>query len=210
MKNILLLSFLFLPLQIVNATLIDRGNGLVYDTDLNITWLSDANYAQTSGYDSDGLMNWNEAIEWADQLEYRGFNNWRLPTTTQPDSNCSFHNSYVDAGYNCTASEMGYLFYEELGGTQGSSISQQEYFTNIELGRYWSSTTVAPSDPNNSWFFDFSSGWQGGQLQSSYIFSAWAVHDGDIANVPAPSALFLMATGMLLIWKRNMNLSSHV
>ena len=29
-----------------------------YDTALNITWLADANYAKTSGYDADGLMNW--------------------------------------------------------------------------------------------------------------------------------------------------------
>jgi hypothetical protein len=28
-----------------NAKLIDRGNGLVYDDSLNITWLQNANYA---------------------------------------------------------------------------------------------------------------------------------------------------------------------
>jgi hypothetical protein len=38
------------------GTLIDRGGGLIYDTDLNVTWLADANYAQTSGYDADGFM----------------------------------------------------------------------------------------------------------------------------------------------------------
>jgi len=40
------------------ATLIDRGGGLIYDDVLNITWLQDANYAMTSGYDADGRMNW--------------------------------------------------------------------------------------------------------------------------------------------------------
>ena len=48
------------------AALIDRGafnDGfggsvhLIYDTDLNITWLGDANFAQTSGVDADGKMN---------------------------------------------------------------------------------------------------------------------------------------------------------
>ncbi|MCP4407494.1 MAG: DUF1566 domain-containing protein, partial [Gammaproteobacteria bacterium] len=34
----------------VQATLIDRGGGLIYDDVLNITWLQDANYAETSGY----------------------------------------------------------------------------------------------------------------------------------------------------------------
>ena len=31
------------------SELIDRGGGLIYDTELNITWLQDANYAFTSG-----------------------------------------------------------------------------------------------------------------------------------------------------------------
>jgi hypothetical protein len=44
------------------AGLIDRGNGLIYDDVLKITWLQDANYAQTSGYNADGLMNWNAAM----------------------------------------------------------------------------------------------------------------------------------------------------
>jgi hypothetical protein len=32
------------------AGLIDRGNGMVYDNWLDITWLTDANYAKTSGH----------------------------------------------------------------------------------------------------------------------------------------------------------------
>ena len=44
-----------------HAAFIDIGGGMVYDTDLNITWLQDANYAQTSGFDADGKMTWNEA-----------------------------------------------------------------------------------------------------------------------------------------------------
>jgi hypothetical protein len=41
---------------IASATLWDRGGGLIYDDFLKITWLQDANYAKTSGYDSDGIM----------------------------------------------------------------------------------------------------------------------------------------------------------
>ena len=36
----------------------------VYDTDLNITWLADANYAATSGFDADGLMKWTNVQDW--------------------------------------------------------------------------------------------------------------------------------------------------
>ncbi len=38
---------------------------MVYDDVLDITWLADANYAQTSGYDSDGRMNFSAANTWA-------------------------------------------------------------------------------------------------------------------------------------------------
>ena len=86
---------LIMPAQ---ATLIDRGlfdNGLggtvhlVYDDDLNVTWLGDANFAQTSGFDADGALTWNEAITWADSLVLATLSNWRLPTTVQPDGGCT-------------------------------------------------------------------------------------------------------------------------
>ena len=34
----------------VEATLLDRGNGLIYDDVLNMTWLKYVRYARTSGY----------------------------------------------------------------------------------------------------------------------------------------------------------------
>jgi hypothetical protein len=70
-----------------SAALIVRPGGMVYDTDLNITWLRDANYAKTSGYDADGLMNWTAATTWAANLSYGGYDDWQLPTTLQPDAN---------------------------------------------------------------------------------------------------------------------------
>ncbi|MFK5949302.1 MAG: hypothetical protein QM500_11100 [Methylococcales bacterium] len=44
------------------------GSGLIYDTDLDISWLSDGNYASNSGYIDtittvwdDGRMTWGQA-----------------------------------------------------------------------------------------------------------------------------------------------------
>ncbi len=83
------------------AMLIDRGGGLIYDNVLNITWLSDANYAKTSGVDADGLMNWTAANAWAAGLVYGGYSDWRLPTTLQPDASCSNHLAGgISFGYN--------------------------------------------------------------------------------------------------------------
>lgn len=44
-----------------SASLIDRGGGLIYDSTKNNTWLQDANYAKTSGFDADGKMYWADA-----------------------------------------------------------------------------------------------------------------------------------------------------
>jgi len=73
------------------ATLFDRGNGMIYDDHFKITWLQDANYAKSSGHDSDGLMNWDQAVYWAGQLVYKGYDDWRLPTTDPQDSGYKHH-----------------------------------------------------------------------------------------------------------------------
>ena len=56
----------------VGPNLFDRGNGLIYDADRDITWLQDADYAQTSGYDIAGKMNRDDAMTGADTLGYSG------------------------------------------------------------------------------------------------------------------------------------------
>ena len=68
------------------AALFTRLGGLaVYDQDRNITWLANANYAQTSGYDADGRMTWQTAKTWAEGLNIGGFTGWRLPTALNAD-----------------------------------------------------------------------------------------------------------------------------
>lgn len=87
-SRILLSGLVILASNAARATLIDRGGGMIYDTDLNITWLADANYAKTSGYDADGLMTWAAANAWAQNLTYGGYTDWRLPKTLEPDPTC--------------------------------------------------------------------------------------------------------------------------
>src|SRR5688572_29847528 len=87
-RLLLLLCLSFGLTSTGNAVLIDRGGGLIYDTVLDITWLQDANYAQTSGFDADGRMTWFEARDWANNLTYFDsvrnvtWTDWRLPYAT--------------------------------------------------------------------------------------------------------------------------------
>lgn len=115
------------------AALIDRGGGLIYDDVLNITWMQDANFAMTSGYDADGLMGWNDAMTWAENLIYhdsvRGvdYSDWRLPTmvdTGTPGCNqsyigtdCGWNVQTVDTTTNPVTvyNELAYMYYVNLG-----------------------------------------------------------------------------------------------
>lgn len=185
------------------AALYDRGGGLVYDSDLNITWLADANYAKTSGYDADGSMTWLEAMTWVADLSYGGHSDWYLPTTVQPDASCS-DQSGESSGHFCTGSAMGHLFYDELGGEVGpiTVVHNANYnlFQNFQLDQYWSSTEFPTSFiPNpSSWVFDFRDGGQSAEYQSVHQF-ALAVHDGDIAAIPEADtwAMLLVGLGMV-------------
>ena len=51
------------------AALIDRGNGLIYDNVLDVTWAQDVALSSTLG--GPGIFNWSGAKAWADQLVYR-------------------------------------------------------------------------------------------------------------------------------------------
>lgn len=124
------LSFLTLS---ANAALFDRGNGLIYDDVLDITWLQDANYAMTSGYaaenangswdsgtmniQSSGHMGWGAGLEWAENLVYQGHSDWRLPSARliNPANPCYADDGSCDQGYNNTHGELAHLFHVSLG-----------------------------------------------------------------------------------------------
>lgn len=130
-----------------NASLWDRGGGLIYDDVLDITWLQDANYAYTSGYvqdlpspiPSDGYMFWEPAKAWAEGLEYydpvreKTWTDWRLPhiLPVNGDSynilayNADGYNGYYDLGYNISAPGSAFP------GCTGSELA---YMYHINLG----------------------------------------------------------------------------
>lgn len=174
-KTVLFLIFLTITFYIATsspAALIDRGEGLIYDDDLNITWLQYANYTNQT-------MTWNEATVWVENLIYQGYDDWRLPFS---DVTCT--------GYNCTESEMGHLFYGE-----GITANSPGFFVDVRAYYYWSATEYE-SDTTKAWRFSFKddSGYQGTSSKSLNRY-AMAVRDGEsslpVAPEPVSSVLFI-------------------
>lgn len=185
-----------------------------YDTSLNITWLADANYAYSSGYQTlnIGRMLWADANAWAASLNFNGITGWRLPTTTDTGAP-ALQSSYsgTDAGYNVDtgSSEMAHMFYVTLGDkaycdTSGScpqagwGLTNTGPFSNVVTYGYWSATEVAPGS-GAAWAFYFHSGGQSSYTKTYDIFHAWAVHAGDVGvpGVPVPAAAWLLGSGLV-------------
>jgi hypothetical protein len=140
--SLILLAALALP-GAVHAALFERlGGNAYYDNVLDITWLADANLADSNafgvaGINANGSMTWNTANAWivamnaADHLD---FDDWRLPTLS-PIDGAAFdtdfsNNATTDGGFAKTTtdgsdggwrdgagtpvSEMGYMYYVNL------------------------------------------------------------------------------------------------
>jgi hypothetical protein len=223
---LLLLLLIAIPTQQINAALWDRGGGLIYDDVLDVTWLQDANYLETSGYEPDGTLNWYQAVTWADNLSYYDavrnvtWNDWRLPNTL-PVNGVDYNYDYTndgstDNGYNISApgsaypnstgSELAYMYYVNLGNlgyrdlsgsTQnGWGLENTGPFINLSGAHFWSGTENA-SDPDYAWNFWFFYGRQDDMTKTYWDYSAWAVMDGDVSAVPIPGAIYLLGSGLV-------------
>lgn len=166
--------------------LYDRGGGMIYDDVLDITWMQDAGMANGD---------WWEVTDWANALVYAGYDDWRLP------------HAVGGLGYNKTDSELGYMYYVNLGNEaeEGDDVvfgnENVGPFKNVK-GFYWTGTLY--SDPELAWDFTFWTGRQGLSNKSTTNPDindhrhAWAVRDGDVTPIPAPGAFFLASFGVSL------------
>lgn len=154
------------------AALWDRGGGMVFDDNLQVTWLADANFAKTSGFDADGKLDWYAAHAWVDGLVVHGYSDWRLPSGNLNE------------------------FYAL---SQRSDLSM--YFVNIRTdwtdSQYWYAEEYSPDPSSAQQFYWTYSRWNAGsKLNANYV---WALRDGDVAPVPEPETYAMLLAGLALV-----------
>ena len=235
-KHLLTLALLAsTTISTAQASLFDRGNGLIYNDATQTTWVADANLFQTqaagnnnlvtdiiaanngviidtpnlndtipfsgtytlSSVDftiSNGRMDWWGAqayIGYLNNIGYAGYNNWALPSTA-PEI----------AGFNTTGSQMGELFYNELGGvaiygivsTDNANYNLFTNFTNVNRF-YWSGSEQTIS-PDRAWMFGFDIGLQLARPKYEQRY-AWIVRPGDVIAVAEPATFWLFSIGLM-------------
>jgi hypothetical protein len=157
-----------------------------YDDVLDITWVTNAALGEAD--------TWDNQVAWANSLNYLGFNDWRLasmsvsaglPTGTASSLvNCSAATELA-----CRDNELGYMFYQNMGGSLFDNKTGDQAVDSVLLSNiqniYWSGTDLR-SDAAQS--FVFGSGQtQGAAGKNDHVFG-WAVRSGDVADVPPTAA----------------------
>jgi len=147
MRNYLL--FACLPFWAISsqAALFDRGGGLIYDDVLDITWLQDANYADTSDWfaaGTNGAMPWLNAMTWTSNLSYYDsvrdvtYDDWRLPTMS-PVNGIDFQSGFStdgtkDLGYAATTTDGSDGGWRDASGAPVSEMGHMYYVNLANLG----------------------------------------------------------------------------
>jgi hypothetical protein len=174
------------------ADLINLGNGMIYDTMQDLTWLQDARYAQTSGIDSDGKLPFAEAVAWAASLEFDGIDDWRLPRFL----------GMPGSGPSVNTSELAGLFAQlgwEAGPYEYTRVHDVGPFVNVltpSVDRYWLDQAV-----NIAWHEYFVFDIEDAGVESAQ--GAWAVRQGaPVASVSEPSTLLLFGVGIVALTRR--------
>ena len=196
-----------------HAELFDRGGGLIYESTLNVTFMQDTNYARTSGFDSDGNMNWNTAMSWASSVTYYDsvrnvtLGGWRLPNVA-PIDGVALQRDYApsgtsEVGPNITSptSELAFLLNVVLPSAPSNPFINLPSVTRWENGIgdwYWNRTQYPFNTSPSAYYFDTINRQQNVSDFTNQHY-AWLVRDGDVAPVPEPEgyAMLLAGLGML-------------
>ena len=154
-----------------------------------------------------GQMSWWGAQAWVgylNSINYKGFHHWRLPKlrpvngiALNYDFSCDGTTDYGknNTALNSRASELGHVFYNELGNLAdldtscvarqtGYGVTNSGPFRNLENSLYWTGTNFEPFF-ENAWHFHTDNGGQGND-HKAVQFYVWPVSTGLKLHWPWP------------------------
>jgi len=193
---------------------------LVYDPGSSLVWLDYTRSASTET----AIASWASSLNGAGVLTYNlapAYSNvslngtWRLPTSVVGTS--YGYNGTTALGYNIASSELGHLYYTELGdiarydanGVQNASwgYNPNSFFgtapQNFKQGIYWSGTDDTPLDSGNKkYFFEFSTfdgAQQAGPSTTNSILGVAVQTVSLTSAVPEPTPQVLMLAGLVAV-----------
>lgn len=228
MKKHILACFVMILLVLtvcnVHAELITIGtatyNGSVY----NLIWDGNNNGRSVVWLDySADNATFADQTAWAGRLSATltnlhtpGYNvtwngGWRLPGVVDGLVGDLGHDGQTTAGYNITSSEMGHLYYTELGNKgaktkegirlgSGFGLIETGAFKNVSSGLYLSGTAglADPDYAGSAWYHQTQLGYQD-IMDINQGLSAIALRTADVSElsaVPVPGAIWLLGTGL--------------
>ena len=161
------------------AILINNGNGTVTDG-RGIMWL------QTPAATD---MTWANAVAWANNLVFAGYDDWRLPTALD------FTTGAPDTTWYSENNEFGYLYGVELDNPAGTGdIAPLIGYRDVW---YWTGTANGPSNAYG-FFWSYDGLWLNQSAAMTNLYHVTAVRGGG-NQVPEPGTLLLFGSGLVCL-----------
>jgi hypothetical protein len=123
----------------------NNGDGTVTDAATGLIWMKVDSGALKAGKKKDGKLNWQEALDWAENLTYAGRSDWRLPNVKELQSIVNYKRSpattnsaAIDPIFQATsfAAEGGKKdFPNYWSGTTHASLSRASTACYVAFGR---------------------------------------------------------------------------
>lgn len=228
----IIVAIIILSTCTAEATLTTIGQATYHNNSYNLIYDSNSPFGSTvwldySNRSTECWQDWNYQSTWADSLNTGGtltynlkpgYNvkwdgNWRLPLTVD-GIRVEGYDGTTTGGYNVTTSEMGHLFYTELGDKGYFDINGQPLlnygllnkgdFANLESTYYWSGTKNDAYFLSYSWwYFDTNKGFQWTQdIQGTWWVDGIAVRFAQVSEcipAPEPSTIMLICAGLVCL-----------
>lgn len=203
------------------ASLTTIGTATYGGSDYNLIWDNDNNGNSVVWLDYSNIhAGWSYQNAWAAGLNSSitsyninpgfivdwGSSAWRLPSTVDSDGPYVYGtDGTTTAGLNINTSEMGHLYYTELGNLgrydtsgneqSGYGLTNTGDFRHLSESYYWSGTEYA-YNPGYAWYSHLMDGNQGHTSKTS-PGRGLAVRGGQVSAVPVPGAIWLLGSGLI-------------